>query len=667
MRRLTVVLALAVTGCWNFEEAFRGRCADGGFTTDDTVCGAAPIGGGTGGGGGGGPGDAGTDGGASDAGAIDAGGSNERCFGAAPWCFESPRQLTPNTLFAIAGSGENDVYFAGEGRTLIHFDGTRYENAAHLLPPGPDASSWDEDPAFTGMVRDSDGLWLVGERTELLMSPGDGGPFTPVRPNGTSLGTGWRIVQSFGGVRYLLRDGASLVRLPGAAISLPVPPSTGYHGLYVDADDCFVTSESGDGVRRVIDCGTDGGTVLMANDGGETYLTVFRTTTGSIAVGGTRGNLFIGNGTSFMEFFLPNTTRVEPVVASSRTAMGTLVTGGAGFVDYAESTTAVRTQQGSSMHALWTSDSGVSWAAGNAGVILRSPTFDPVTIDSPPSLRSGWISDDVQLAAGQSVIYVRGADGAWAKRAHTPEHNWVGIAATGTSTWLLSEHGEAYRQIDDTPNLEFLGQLPQPAVTWLDHAAFVRPTSDGGVLFGSGNTIARWTGGQLVVSDGGLTGVAQIVSLTEHDGFITLASTNGVFQSRDDGRTWNAVQGLGLNSSGAEGLARCPDDTVVVVGHGGVFKRVLTDGGVQNVVTRGSQPPATVDFGAAWCAPDGTVWALTGGGFVVRVNLDGSATRESTGWGRRTTSGFSPVFVGGNREHVFLMGDNSAILSRPVR
>jgi hypothetical protein len=106
-----------------------------------------------------------------------------------------------------------------------------------------------------------------------------------------------------------------------------------------------------------------------------------------------------------------------------------------------------------------------------------------------------------------------------------------------------------------------------------------------------------------------------------------------------DLQTWDDVL-LGLNNRRIEAVAVCP--------HG---RGVVTQNG----------PPSIVNFTSVWCAPDNTIWALTERGYVVH-RTSGSYVMEYTGWGHEQTSSF----IGGTSSRVFIMGDDGAILTRPL-
>lgn len=119
---------LAASGCFDFDKALRDCRDDGGAW----VCGPSDGGadGGSGGGSGGGAG-GGSGGGAGGGSGGAGGGAGFVTDGGCPglvrqgWCWENPTPGGVN-LIDVAGTSDNDVWFVGSSGTLLHFDGTRF-------------------------------------------------------------------------------------------------------------------------------------------------------------------------------------------------------------------------------------------------------------------------------------------------------------------------------------------------------------------------------------------------------------------------------------------------------------------------------------------------------------------------------------------------------------
>lgn len=149
MKRLTLLLASTalLTACLEFDDALDAGCANG---ASWDVCQAMPVGGG-----GSEPMDAGdTDAGEQDAGQQDAGHDEDAgsdagqpeedagfdagmpitdagvrdCIGRGGFCWENPK-LGGMTYRAVWGTSDSDVYVAGGGGMVLHFDGTKWSQS----------------------------------------------------------------------------------------------------------------------------------------------------------------------------------------------------------------------------------------------------------------------------------------------------------------------------------------------------------------------------------------------------------------------------------------------------------------------------------------------------------------------------------------------------------
>jgi len=142
--------------------------------------------------------------------------------------------------------------------------------------------------------------------------------------------------------------------------------------------------------------------------------------------------------------------------------------------------------------------------------------------------------------------------------------------------------------------------------------------------------------------------------LAEVDGGVLVATTQRVRTSTDL-QSWDDVL-LGLNNRRIEAVAVCPNGRIVAAGRNGMLE-------LSGVVTQNG-PPSSVNFSSVWCAPDNTIWALTTSGYVVHRTA-GTYVNEYPGWGHERNSTIGASFLGGNSTHLFIMGDDGAILARP--
>ncbi len=671
MRWGVLVLGVAASGCWNFEQAFRDRCDagaqgdDAGFHGDLAPCFPSATGGGNGGGGGG------SGGGSAE---VDAGPTD---FSSAPWAWEHPF-LRANDLFAVWGTSDSDVYFAGAGNTLLHFDGGQFEDQSARLPRF-DGGLWDKDPVITAASSGAGGTWLIGENVGLLHVT-DGNVFTPT-PVPSLRGADFEAISAATDDPVLISRGDFLwARLSSTSSSTALAGVSEVRSVLADDAACVVTVGYDSPPRSAL-LGCDGGLIhegALSDGGSNQFWNLFRLRDGGLAVGGNEGRVFSEQDASTLVARTVGSGS-DVVRAASQTATTTLVCGDNGLIADAETGTNI-TRNADGLYAAWASPSGTFWAAGHGGAIIRLGDHMPRPL-GPAGLgqvRAMWVDDAVQLAVGDTGTTASAAGnlvlqrdgGAWSKVDLSEEHNWVAVAVSGATTWLMSQQGVVYRNKRGNRQLVVVGTLPLAP----DNLAAAAVTEDGGLLVASGGILARGgpdggldslgaDGGELLpLTPGG--GLSQIIAVTARAGKITVASPGAVYQSADDGQTWDRRYNALQSPSSVVGLASCADGTVIVVGTHGLLVRALTDGSLQDVYAPGV--PEHVNFSAAWCEPGGTVWTVSEEGFVNRFSPDGGVFRQSTGWGRRDVAQINPSFIGGNSTHLFITGDRGAILSRRI-
>lgn len=94
----------------------------------------------------------------------------EACIGRDGWCWLAPK-IGGNDLYAIWGTSDQDVFVAGTGGTLLHWNGLVWRQVA--TPSAPLATLSAPEPAWLALAVTSSGVaWLGGEQSPLYsLSP----------------------------------------------------------------------------------------------------------------------------------------------------------------------------------------------------------------------------------------------------------------------------------------------------------------------------------------------------------------------------------------------------------------------------------------------------------------------------------------------------------------
>lgn len=197
LRLLAAGLAIAVSGCFDFQRALDGCRDDGGaWVCPRAGDGGGDGGGGSGGGAGGGSGGSGGGGGSGGSGGGTGGGtpapgsigSDGGCPGLfrAGWCWENPHPAGID-LYEVAGTSDSDVYFVGPALTFLRFDGQSWFEVRTLIPSGnltalalrPDGRGWLGGAGIGGLWSNASGPWAQvnpqAERVAQLVALADGG------------------------------------------------------------------------------------------------------------------------------------------------------------------------------------------------------------------------------------------------------------------------------------------------------------------------------------------------------------------------------------------------------------------------------------------------------------------------------------------------------------
>ena len=265
-------------------------------------------------------------------------------------------------------------------------------------------------------------------------------------------------------------------------------------------------------------------------------------------------------------------------------------------------------------------------------------------------------------------LMVRDAgSGTWSRKRTNTGVNWVAGTGWGPRMFLLGSNGQLYQWLLTATDPVIIGPFLDAGITptGVRSGAF-GPVGDGRFVIGAAGVV-----GVFDARDGGLTrladssspnGPSRIVGVARlSDGRTLVAGNEGPFET-ERGGLYEVGDGgwtkLSSTAGALEHLARCPDDSVVVVGQREFSARY------QAGWTPLRPNPTTLHvFNSAWCDMNNDAWVLSQTGKVFHYTGT-SESIELTGWGANADSQFEANLITGNARTVFVAGGKSAILSK---
>lgn len=628
------------------------------------------------------------------------------CFGAGEWCWEHPYPMSNELFVAFTTPDAGGVWAAGAGPTLLHWDNGVVTNKTSLLTQRTPSNPYEEPAAIIGAAVVNDGVFLVGNRIDLLQAVGDSG-FRSSRTNdwdmigADSRGRLYGVASTSRGIlQRLATTGVDPIQLRFDPAS---DNSTRIFAVGFDSSDTAFVTTGGDNQAFRFDVSAlgDGGTTPVAVDAGLLrgvggFLgPVARLQDGGAIVGGVN-LLYAHDGQNWGDAGL------VPFGGSFTEA---LVPSGSSLWVFGGSGNTFEANSGSSAIAVPTSvwggtaaPDGNAWVVGSRG-LLGLVTTSGATLATAiysSGVRDLFVTDQVTFAAQNESILDR-AGGSWLQRGEFSGPNgrtWIAVAVVakpggGHVVWAVDQTGALYRDDGLGSALRVL-ELAPPLVDYFPRSAASLPLPDGGALLGVGRAILRLTettalnfdGGTIssgILPDGGTPPELVSVPVNMISGLAATALTlvvtghmaeNGpsAIYSAEPGGNWTQRWAT-LAMQRIEDVTACPGGSFVIAGNNGLLKRLnpngttLSDGWAQPY-----QPPPGVDFASAWCGPNDEAWVLARGGDVLRFGGSGVPVRERTGWGRRDENS-DPIeasTIRGNSTFLFISGGSSALLSRPV-
>lgn len=672
MRRFGLGLLLFLSGCFDFEGALKARCLDGGFTSG-SACSRFSVGGGGGSFGGG-------------------GGSTGGGGGFTPWTGDGGPMCTEDDwcwenggadLFALFGTTDSDVWAAGAGGTLIHWNGTRWDQARSLLPraslPGLQA-----EPVYRSVaVTDAGEVWLTGGERVLLLTRQTAPAFSESDFYGVNLLAAWN-----GGVFGM---SSQFVDFAAPGSPSPLLSYETFHSMLVNDEGCLVAVNRGGApgppFRGVVDCRTDAISLDTTGDGGgfyESALALFSRADAGLGVTGRHGNVFLRDGLGTwlevpVQGYPDQSYRDNYGELAAATRVGDQVwvvgrLGGVFKLSGPTTSAAVRVPNynEANLSTAWTSSNGTFWAAGFGGVVVR---IDAGTVTTGPSTAvPAWPVIDLWADPQQQVAVLSNADllvrdagsATWSRKQTNTAVNWVAGTGWGGRMVLLGTNGQLYQWTLTASDPVVIGPFLDGGISpaGVRSGAF-GPVGDGQFVIGAAGVV-----GVFDARDGGLTrladpsapnGPSRIVGVARlSDGRILVAGNEGPFEA-EQGGLYEVGDGgwtkLSSTVGALEHMARCPDDSVLVVGQHEFSARY------QNGWTPLRTNPSTLHvFNAAWCDQNNAAWVLSETGKVFRYAA--GETIELSGWGASADSQFEANVITGNTQTVFIAGGKTAILSK---
>ncbi len=502
-----VTLVTGLAACIDFDAELRARIdagfadvdggtvADGGATTDS---GASADGGPNGNDGG--PG-------------LDGGG----CIGDDGWCWQYPFPIA-NELVAAWGTTDRDVWVAGAGRTLLHFDGTNWVDGARALglPPSSTLNTDEEFTVVGSALGPANERWLFGRGLppqivvggRCTAATGAAAKFDSV----INVSRGERAI-------YLAMgsSGVGVVPLDGGTPVTVLPPTWASWFILnaVETPNGCLAAMTDTATGDTVAVGPcDGGTVTTLPGVNRVY-GLFTNTDGGWVATSVSSVFESGDEVTWLQRAVPVNDQAVTGGLAVRSTHEMLVTGQLGWVwsltkeRFDRPTTNPQIQ----LRTLWESDEGSVWAVGDLGnVAVRTGTSNP-TWESRALVRSHLFAvadtetDFIAVGDGRSVM-VRNAAGALEAVRNDSLNTVFDVALVGKTAYLAQADGLSKLSLQ-TPGLAPTALYPTSrtctTVTVRGGAVYAGCENEGVVVFDTGDGgLSHLSTVGLGLDDGGL-------------------------------------------------------------------------------------------------------------------------------------------------------------------
>ncbi len=559
------------------------------------------------------------------------------------WCWENPWPQG-NALNAVWAASESDVWFAGERGTLMHWDGSRFEQVS--LDAGVTLRGlWGTGP---------DDVWVVGDG---VLFRNDGGSWTPVDDSGAIVahvsvhGTGpddvWvaaaaEVVKHWNGKEWEQQ----VVKDPA------VDAYEQFSSIFMAAPDAgWLTTELGNVYHW------DGAAwSLQQSFEGTQLACVWSSSPEEAWVGG--GDAFLARGS----------------------AKGWTQLGG--------------NQPYMTWNGLWGDGAGTLWGVGvNArigrfadGIFEEDESYVP---GGAPYLNAiGGTAPENLWAVGESGVILQRDGEKWVERSSPVRPEFVAIWADEERAFAIGDQRELYRADADgwapveDPGFESDDWHVNPTGMW-GHGNFVWIVTQSSELAGATRQILRWDGQSLEpenikASEGspvsGLLGLRDIWGLRPEE--LWAVGASGKVLRRQDVLWVEEFAGTAQDLNAVFGTA---SGDVWIVGNAGTLLHRPPESGWL------AQPPFTVEnLVGVWASDPEHVWVISDQGGVFAREKGGTwkqwslpGGRLHAVWGtgpddvwvagdygnahRWNGSGWDPVDLGSNQDVRAIAGDSRTI------
>lgn len=644
---------LSVMSCVDFEVLLKSRCADGGV---QQCPGESPDASTTAtGGGGGGTTSTGGGGTTSTGGGAATGGSGGTTFCNDGWCWENPLPFGSD-VHTLWGTRDDDLWAAGAGRLLAHWNGAGWTNESARLPPWSPLYQLDPLPYFSQSAVLTSGTALLDSEGTLFGFNGQ-----QVQAVGqTQVAAIW----PRGGSLFMVRDNSVLSLLEGNLLDAGTIPA-GWRAINLRVDDgvCLAAVREGStGENGIADCrGT--GSVFRVSEGYATGF--FRQRDGGWASGssGDGAKLYVTDGGAWWPIVSGADVPLMGVVETPRGAIA--VGPRATFYNVDDRTVLSSDSNGSKLLAPWYSPLSHTVFAGGQDGEFRTEDAGLRQGNRAGMVTASFANDAVQLAASNTRGLLIRDSQRWSPLTDLPGAACA-VTAVGDTAWVLLNSGILLKvSVSRRLVSEVDAGLATPPVTYGAKCGAMA-LGDGGVYVGSGNTVA------FVPFDGGAAEPPSALSTDEIVGLALVGQTLWASANtlNDAGTVYSNAGGswkpVWRKSSGVVGAVAAGAGGLWVTGSDSFVGLVSSAGAVsdQYPVNTSSSQPNAVDV---LVRPDGTVWVLFDSGALLRHVGGGAWVRETPPWSADVSdTSLLPTSLSANSTRMFITGSRTAILSKPL-
>jgi hypothetical protein len=584
-------------------------------------------------------------------------------------------------LHAVWGTADDDVWVAGAGRTLAHWNGERWIDERSRLPLASNAPLLAEESVVLGQARTLDGgLWFAAQ-PQPLQAASDGSLIlvTPPRPGGTNVDLPVAVAAR-GQSAWILTGKGEVYRPGQSGVEMQLSTIAGTYAATAflpTTDGCFLLAVSRySPTSEVVIARCDGGVTPVAYEDGGAYpqpIRAMATAEGGYVAGGGMSDIFAStDGVVWTR----RSAASEVTPDHSTNHILSFSDGGRWFLGqegqiFDLDGALVRAPSGRDLLAAWISPQGTVWAVGEAGTVIfkeaGASDWTSVGLGEVGLLGSLFVDESHQVAAGRGgVVLKRNASGGW----ESIVPNGMVTEDVMVSAWASPSGRVALGAASGRFWYDARGGVRNSPAFSAD--VYVWGADEGAIFLGNGMKI--WTsdsaGATIPLLDlisGTITGIhgrSRDQIFTAHDLGV---SESALVRGRISDLTLGGDSGV-WNSTLVD-LPQPPTDVSVTSHSVWVSGRRSMIGFVDGSLDGGafqsewSGQPDNLVFTSVWASEDGGVWVLTDHGAVLRRTGPKTWVRERPGYG--VTRGAEGLLrIRGNSTDLYLVGAGGAVLRR---